>query len=829
MTRWAMVADLNRCVGCQTCTTACKHANATAPGVQWRRVLDIEAGEFPDVRRAFVPVGCMHCDEPACVEVCPSTASRRRDDGIVTIDYDLCIGCAYCAVACPYQARFKVEQPRYAYDSRQMAHERAREVPRTASACRRNAPSASSASMTAPPRGSRPGRDPEATPACVASCIADALHFGDLDDPASNVSRLLDDNSHFRMHDELGTGPGIYYLWNRHPNGQNGSGPGAISEPSDEGMQAIAPWLQNSWDWRAASNFMAGGAGSGLLVMTGLAALAGLQLWLMSLAGLGLIAAGLLAVWHEIGRPWRFLNVLRAARSSWMTREAMVAGLLFATGFAAVMLAPSPAAVGLTLAAAALALGFLYCQARILQASKGIPAWREQAIVPVIVVTGLAEGAGLFVAASVLLPQAAPSVGPAALALVVLLMARLITWHLYLMALRARGAPTRSLIALERLQPSYEIGGHLVAGASPRRRLAAARLSRARLRSRRCRCVRRRLGVQAHAGHSGRLHARLCRRPHAGPRGRDGRSRSQAWVDSRPICATLSVRPVRGAARGPGAAARLLRDDRQGDRRRLHARRHGAVDRPDGAVHRLRRRPAWRYPAQRLRLRPVHRRARRALRRGKARLHGRAGVRRHDRAAGDCCSRISVRMCSAPRRPMRSTSPRSPKPMGVDLRKLPLRLGLFGAEPWSDAMRRDLEARLGIKAVDLYGLSEIIGPGRGDRMPRRAGRPAWLGGPFPVRGDRSEDARTGAGRRAGRTGRHHADQAGAADDPLPHPRHHAAHRAPCTCGRTHVRIMRVTGRDDDMMIIRGVNVYPSQIEAVLVGRIRASRRTTRSR
>jgi phenylacetyl-CoA:acceptor oxidoreductase 27-kDa subunit len=115
MTRWAMVADLNRCVGCQTCTTACKHANATAPGVQWRRVLDIEAGEFPDVRRAFVPVGCMHCDEPACVEVCPSTASRRRDDGIVTIDYDLCIGCAYCAVACPYQARFKVEQPRHAY------------------------------------------------------------------------------------------------------------------------------------------------------------------------------------------------------------------------------------------------------------------------------------------------------------------------------------------------------------------------------------------------------------------------------------------------------------------------------------------------------------------------------------------------------------------------------------------------------------------------------------------------------------------------------------------------------------------------------------------
>ena len=114
MTRWAMVADLRRCVGCQTCTAACKHANATPPGVQWRRVIDMEVGEYPDVQRAFVPVGCQHCDEPPCMEVCPSTATKKRADGIVTIDYDLCIGCAYCAVACPYQARYKTERPSFA-------------------------------------------------------------------------------------------------------------------------------------------------------------------------------------------------------------------------------------------------------------------------------------------------------------------------------------------------------------------------------------------------------------------------------------------------------------------------------------------------------------------------------------------------------------------------------------------------------------------------------------------------------------------------------------------------------------------------------------------
>ena len=109
MTRWAMIADLRRCVGCQTCTAACKQANGTPPGVQWRRVLDLEVGEYPEVKRAFVPVGCMHCDDPPCMHVCPSTATRKRSDGIVTIDPELCIGCAYCAVACPYEARYKVD------------------------------------------------------------------------------------------------------------------------------------------------------------------------------------------------------------------------------------------------------------------------------------------------------------------------------------------------------------------------------------------------------------------------------------------------------------------------------------------------------------------------------------------------------------------------------------------------------------------------------------------------------------------------------------------------------------------------------------------------
>ncbi len=213
MTRWAMVADLRSCVGCQTCTAACRHANATPPGTQWRRVIDMEIGEYPEVSRVFVPVGCMHCEDPPCMTVCPSTATRKRDDGIVTIDYDLCIGCAYCAVACPYQARYKTDRATFAYGEAMESETQRFDAAALAVATKCTfCVDRIDAGLE---RGLTPGVDPDATPACVNSCIAAALHFGDVEDPQSNVSKLLEENRNFRMHEELGTGPGFYYLWDR--------------------------------------------------------------------------------------------------------------------------------------------------------------------------------------------------------------------------------------------------------------------------------------------------------------------------------------------------------------------------------------------------------------------------------------------------------------------------------------------------------------------------------------------------------------------------------------------------------------------------------------
>ena len=212
MTRYVMVADLDRCVGCQTCTAACKHTNATPPEIQWRKVLDIETGVFPDVERMFMPVGCQHCSDPPCMHVCPSQATSQRDDGIVTIDYDLCIGCGYCMVACPYDARYKIDEARFAYGKEPNATEAIRfdegqiGVAQKCTFCADRIDEGTAKGLT-------PGVEPEATPACVNSCIANALHFGDIEDDDSNVTELLEENTYFQMHEELETETGFYYLW----------------------------------------------------------------------------------------------------------------------------------------------------------------------------------------------------------------------------------------------------------------------------------------------------------------------------------------------------------------------------------------------------------------------------------------------------------------------------------------------------------------------------------------------------------------------------------------------------------------------------------------
>ncbi len=460
MTRWAMVADLRRCVGCQTCTAACKHANATSPAVQWRRVLDIETGTFPDVGRVFVPVGCMHCSDPPCMQVCPSTATKQRDDGVVTIDYDICIGCAYCAVACPYQARYKVGEPRPAYGKgRSMRVEQAREDPARLGVAQK-CTFCSDRIDHGLANGLTPGVDPDATPACVNACIAGTLHFGDRDDPDSNISALLKENRHFRMHEELQTDSGFYYLWEKALDNRPDTGTDGTEEKQPSrgvgGVGQAAPWLQGHWDWRAAMNFIGGGAGAGMMAgAAGVSALTPAPLWPFVLLALLFVAGGLSMVWWELGRPWRSLNVMFNPRTSWMTREALMVPPLFLSALAAAWWNSS----ALALLAALFALGFLYCQARMLNGGKGIPVWREPLSVPLLVSTGLVEGLGLMTIASAYLFPYATSGAVNVMLLAVI--ARSLLWRAYRRRLATR-APDQANAVLARAHLRLTVIGSIV-------------------------------------------------------------------------------------------------------------------------------------------------------------------------------------------------------------------------------------------------------------------------------------------------------------------------------------------------------------------------------
>ena len=202
------------------------------------------------------------------------------------------------------------------------------------------------------------------------------------------------------------------------------------------------PWHQSNWDFRAALNFIFGGAGAGLLVVVAFSGLAGDALRAEIVLGLGLIGAGLISVWFEIGRPLRAIHVGFNPFTSWMTRESFAAGAVFALGLSAAWLGSQ----ALAQAAALAALAFAYCQGRMLRAAKGIPAWRVPALAWLIFTTALAEGAGLFVALATLFDT--PAKGVLAYFSLALL-ARGLAWSIY-RGSAAKSAVRPALAALDR-------------------------------------------------------------------------------------------------------------------------------------------------------------------------------------------------------------------------------------------------------------------------------------------------------------------------------------------------------------------------------------------
>ena len=206
--KWAMGIDLGKCIGCSACTIACIAENHLPPGVVYRPVLEEEIGLYPNVTRRFTPRPCMQCEEPPCVPVCPVNATSKRPDGVVEINYDKCIGCRYCVVACPYGARYfdfgdhysdgtPAKQPYEESHGPEYGRDWSREsvegVVRKCQFCLHRL----NAGML---------------PACVTTCIGGATYFGDRNDPDSLINELEASGRAFRLKEDLGTKPRVFYL-----------------------------------------------------------------------------------------------------------------------------------------------------------------------------------------------------------------------------------------------------------------------------------------------------------------------------------------------------------------------------------------------------------------------------------------------------------------------------------------------------------------------------------------------------------------------------------------------------------------------------------------
>lgn len=177
--KYGMVIDLRKCVGCEACTVACKAENGVPLGNFRTWVQTHETGTFPNVGLHFVPKLCNHCDHPACVSVCPTGASfKRGEDGIVLINQEICVGCKYCMVACPYGVRY-LHEARGVVDKCTWCVHRVEEG---------------------------------IVPSCANTCVAGARIFGDLNDPTSEISQFIAKNPVQVLKPEAGLGPNVYYV-----------------------------------------------------------------------------------------------------------------------------------------------------------------------------------------------------------------------------------------------------------------------------------------------------------------------------------------------------------------------------------------------------------------------------------------------------------------------------------------------------------------------------------------------------------------------------------------------------------------------------------------
>jgi len=184
--------------------------------ITWNKLIAVEAYDHGVPTLSTHPVRCNNCKDAPCVDVCPSGASQKREDGIVWIDQDKCVGCRYCVIACPYQNRTFLSKDK---DTGWFPGEGLTDIEKAGKKIYRHQTGTTEKCNFCMERidaglkkGLKPGVDRDATPACVNMCPARTLTFGDLDDPDSEVSKLIREKRGTQLHPEYETDPSIYYI-----------------------------------------------------------------------------------------------------------------------------------------------------------------------------------------------------------------------------------------------------------------------------------------------------------------------------------------------------------------------------------------------------------------------------------------------------------------------------------------------------------------------------------------------------------------------------------------------------------------------------------------
>jgi Fe-S-cluster-containing dehydrogenase component len=394
--RWVKLLDQSRCIGCHACTTACKSENEVPVGVTRTYVKSVDVGTFPQARRAFQVTRCNQCEDAPCVAACPTEAMYRRDDGIVDFDKGICIGCKACMAACPYDAIFINPEDHSAEKCNLCAHR----------------------------------LDIGLEPACVTVCPTEAILVGDINDPASEVSRVINREPVQVRRPEKETRPGVYYkgahgatldpLAARRPDGglfawaaQAAAGPQSVTSghPGSGTSQAAALLSydvphQAPWGGRVSLYTWTKSIAAGAFAVPVLLAGTGYLSWgndvvrwaapLLALAFLAVTGALLVA---DLKHPERcYLIFTRHHWRSWLVRGAVILGGFgaVAAAYLATALAGAGAGTarqalgwaGLPLAlAAAVYTAYLFAQA------KGRDLWQSPLLAPHLAVQATLAGA----------------------------------------------------------------------------------------------------------------------------------------------------------------------------------------------------------------------------------------------------------------------------------------------------------------------------------------------------------------------------------------------------------------------------------------------------